>query len=142
MAGQATKVDVLGEGEAEAGEAWADAAAAGCPTKKRCMPTRVIIVKAEMGYRVTDDDGVSMRIPEEGKKDIGAINGTLFDTTAKWQDGTLRVERKFKVGLKVTDEYAVAGDPRVLTVTSTIEGLRGRGGPPPTVKRVYNLEPL
>jgi hypothetical protein len=104
------------------------------------MSPRVIIVTAETGYRVTEDDGVSLRIPAEGKKDIGAVNGALFETTAKWQDGKLRVERKFKVGLKVTDEYAVAGEPRVLTVTSTVEGIRRRGDPP-KVKRVYDLEP-
>ena len=104
------------------------------------MSSRLIIVTAETGYHLTYDDGVTLRIPAEGKKDIGAVNGALFDTAAKWQDGKLRVERKFKVGLKVTDEYAIAGEPRVLTVTSTVEGTRRRGAPP-TVKRVYDLEP-
>jgi hypothetical protein len=103
------------------------------------MSNRLIIVKAEAGYLLTEDDGVSMRIPAEGKKDTGAVNGAPFETSTKWQDGKLRVERKFKGGLKVTDYYAVAGEPRVLTVTSKIEGTR-MGGAPPTVNRVYDLD--
>jgi hypothetical protein len=104
------------------------------------LSSRLIIVGTEAGYVVTDEDGVSTRIPVEGKKDTGAINGVAFETTAKWQDEKLRVERKFKGGLKVTDYYAVAGEPRVLTITSTVEGGRMRGGRPP-LNRVYNLEP-
>jgi hypothetical protein len=104
------------------------------------ISTRLIIVGADAGYVVTDEDGVSMRLPVEGKKDTGAINGAPFETTTKWQDEKLRVERKFKGGLKVTDYYAVSGEPRVLTVTSTVEGGRMRGGHPP-LNRVYNLEP-
>ena len=104
------------------------------------ISSRLIIVGTDAGYLVTDEDGVSMRIPVEGKKDTGAINGAAFETTTKWQDENLRVERKFKGGLKVTDSYAVAGEPRVLTVTSTVEGGRMRGARPP-LNRVYNLEP-
>ena len=104
------------------------------------MSTRLIIVRTDTGYLVTDEDGVSMRIPVEGKKDTGAINGVAFETMLKWQDEKLRVERKFKGGLKVTDNYAVADEPRVLTVTSTAEGGRMRGDRPP-LNRVYNLEP-
>jgi hypothetical protein len=104
------------------------------------MSRRLIIVNTETGYLLTDDEGVSMRIPAEGKKDIGAVNGVPFETTTKWQDGKLRVERKFKGGLKATDYYGVRGEPRVLTVTSLIEGTRLRGGSG-TVNRVYNLEP-
>jgi hypothetical protein len=104
------------------------------------MSKRLIIVKAEAGYLLTEDDGVTMRIPAEGKKDTGAVNGAPFETSTKWQDGKLRVERKFKGGLKVTDYYAVAGEPRVLTVTSKIEGTR-MGDAHPTVNRVYDLDP-
>jgi hypothetical protein len=104
------------------------------------MSPRLIIVTAEKGYLLTDDEGVSMRIPVEGTKDTGAVNGAPFETTTKWQGGKLRVERKFKSGLKVTDYYAVAGEPRVLTVSQTIEGGRMPGGTRP-LNRVYNLEP-
>ena len=104
------------------------------------VPPRLIIVTAETGYVLTDDEGVSTRIPAEGKKDTGAVNGAPFETTTKWQDGKLRVERKFKGGLKVTDYYAVSGEPRLLTVSSTIEGGRMPGGKR-TVNRVYDLEP-
>ena len=101
---------------------------------------RLIIVRTDTGYLVTDDDGVSMRIPVQGKKDTGAVNGAPFETTTKWEEEKLRVERKFKGGLKVTDYYSVAGEPRALTVTSTIEGGHMRGAPPP-LNRVYKLEP-
>jgi hypothetical protein len=104
------------------------------------IPPRLIIVPTETGYLLTDDEGVSMRVPVERKKDTGAGNGAPFETTTKWQDGKLRVERKFKAGLKVTDSYAVSGEPRVLSVTSTIEGGRMPGGKR-TVNRVYDLEP-
>lgn len=104
------------------------------------VPLRLIIVTTETGYLLTDEDGVSMRVPVEGKKDTGAVNGAPFETTTKWQDAKLRIERKFKGGLKVTDYYATSGEPRVLTVTSTIEGTRMPGGKR-TVNRVYNLEP-
>lgn len=46
------------------------------------MSNRLIIVKAEVGYLLTEDDGP-------------------FETSTKWQDGKLRIERKFKGGLKV-----------------------------------------
>ena len=104
------------------------------------MSSRVIIVASDTGYVLTDDEGVSMRIPAEGMKDTGAINGAPFETATKWQDGKLRVERKFKSGLKVTEYYAVSGEPRLLTVSSTIDGARMPGGKR-TGNRVYNLEP-
>jgi len=97
-------------------------------------------VKGETGLVLTDDEGVSVRIPAEGKKDTGAANGVPFETTKKWEDGTLRVERKFNGGVKVVDHFSVAGDPPLLTVTSKIEGGRGPGGGR-VVNRVYEQEP-
>jgi len=102
------------------------------------VPSRLIIVNGESGLVVTDEEGVSMRIPVEGKKDTGAVNGVPFETTSKWEGAALRVERKFKGGLKVVDHYSVAGEARLLTVTSKIEG--GRGGR--TVSRVYDSSSL
>lgn len=100
-------------------------------------PIRLIIVSSETGLIVTDEDGVSTRIPLDGKKETGAANGVPFETTAKWeQDGRLRVERKFKGGLRVIEHYARSSDPALLRITSKIEGGRAPGGGT-TVTRVY-----
>jgi hypothetical protein len=87
-------------------------------------PTRLIIVKSETGLIVTDEEGVSTRVPLDGKKDTGAANGVPFETTAKWDNGKLRVERKFKGGLKLVEHFSVASEPRLLTVVSKVEGGR------------------
>ena len=89
---------------------------------------------------VTDEEGVSFRIPLDGSKDTGAANGVGFETTAKWENSTLRIERKFKGGLKLVEDYAASADPRQLIVNSKVEGGRMPGGGR-TVKRVYDEKP-
>jgi hypothetical protein len=98
-------------------------------------PARLIIVKGEQGLIVTDDEGVSTRLPLPGSKDTGAINGVAFETTTKWEEGKLRVEKKFKSGVKLIELYSVSSDPRMLTVSLKTEGGRGGGR---TIKRVYD----
>jgi hypothetical protein len=61
-------------------------------------PARLIIVNSERGLIVTDDEGVSTRLALDGSKETGAINGVLFETTTKWEEGKLRVEKKFSRG--------------------------------------------
>lgn len=100
-------------------------------------PARLTIVTADERLVVTDDEGASFRIPLDGSKDTGAANGVAFETTAKWENTTLRVERKFKGGLKLVQNYALSADPRLLTVSSKIEGGQMPGGGR-TVKRVYD----
>jgi hypothetical protein len=101
----------------------------------RHVPARLIIVKGEQGLIVTDDEGVSTRLALDGSKETGAINGVPFETTTKWEEGKLRVEKKFKNGLKVVELYSVSSDPRLLTVSLKTEGGRGGGR---TIKRVYD----
>jgi len=98
-------------------------------------PARLIIVKGEQGLIVTDDEGVSTRLPLNGSKETGAINGAPFETTTKWEEGKLRVEKKFRSGPKVIELYSVSSDPRLLTVSLKTEGGRGGGR---TIKRVYD----
>ena len=98
-------------------------------------PARLIIVKGEQGLVVTDDEGVSTRLALDGSKETGAINGVPFETTTKWEEGKLRVEKKFKGGLKLIELYSVSSDPRMLTVSLKTEGGRGGGR---TIKRVYD----
>jgi hypothetical protein len=97
-------------------------------------PARLIIVSAHPGLVITDEEGVSTRLALNGDKETGAVNGVPFESTTKWDGGTLRVERKFKGGLKVEDAYSISSDPRLLTVTSKIEGGRGER----TIRRVYD----
>jgi hypothetical protein len=104
------------------------------------VPAKLIIVKSDERLVVTDDEGVSVRVPLDGKKDTGAANGVPFETRAKWERSKLRVERKFKGGLKIVEYYSVSIDPRILTVTSKLEGGQMPGGAR-TVKRVYDLKP-
>jgi len=99
---------------------------------------RLIIVKGETGLIVTDDEGVSTRLALDGRKETGAINGAPFESTTKWDDGKLRVEKKFKGGLKVVEIYSVSVEPRLLTISSRIEGGRRDGGR--TLTRVYDAE--
>ena len=98
-------------------------------------PERLIIVKADRGLIVTDDEGVSMRLALDGSKETGALNGVAFESMTKWEAGKLRVERKFKGGLKLVETYSVSADPRLLTVSARIEG--GRGGTRRETNRVY-----
>jgi hypothetical protein len=95
---------------------------------------RLIIVKADPGLVITDEDGVSTRLALDGSKETGAVNGVPFESTTKWDSGKLRVERKFKSGLKVIQLYSVSVDPRLLTVDTKIEGGRGGGR---SINRVY-----
>jgi hypothetical protein len=101
----------------------------------RRAPTRLIIVKGETGLIVTDDEGVSTRLALDGSRETGAINGVPFETMTKWEEGKLRVEKKFKGGLKLIELYSVSSDPRMLTVSLKTEGGRGGGR---TMKRVYD----
>ena len=98
-------------------------------------PARLIIVKGEQGLIFTDDEGVSTRLALDGSKETGAINGVPFETTTKWEEGKLRVEKKFRSGPKVIELYSVSSDPRLLTVSLKTEGGRGGGR---TMKRVYD----
>jgi hypothetical protein len=98
-------------------------------------PARLIIVKGDPGLIVTDDEGVSTRLALDGSKETGAINGVPFETATKWEEGKLRVEKKFKGGLKLIELYSVSSDPRMLTVSLKTEGGRGGGR---TIKRVYD----
>jgi len=100
----------------------------------RRAPERLIIVKADPGLVVTDEEGVSTRLALDGSRETGALNGVPFESVTKWEDGKLRVERKFKGGLKLLQVYSVSVDPHLLTVTSKVEG--GRGGSR-TINRVY-----
>ena len=99
-------------------------------------PERLIIVKADPGLIVTDEEGVSTRLALDGSKETGAVNGVTFESATKWEDGKLRVERKFKGGLKLVEIYSVSVDPRLLTVSARIEGGR-MGGAGRTTNRVY-----
>ena len=101
----------------------------------RRAPTRLIIVKGETGLIVTDDEGVSTRLALDGSRETGAINGVPFETMTKWEEGKLRVEKKFKGGLKLIELYSLSSDPRMLTVSLKTEGGRGGGR---TMKRVYD----
>ena len=98
-------------------------------------PARLIIVKGDPGLIVTDDEGVSTRLALNGSKETGAINGVPFESATKWEEGKLRVEKKFKGGLKLIELYSVSSDPRMLTVSLKTEGGRGGGR---TIKRVYD----
>jgi hypothetical protein len=98
-------------------------------------PARLIIVKGEQGLILTDDEGVSTRLALDGSKETGAINGVPFETTTKWEEGKLRVEKKFRSGPKVIELYSVSSEPRLLTVSLKTEGGRGGGH---TIKRVYD----
>ena len=98
-------------------------------------PARLIIVKGDPGLIVTDDQGVSTRLALNGSKETGAINGVPFESATKWEEGKLRVEKKFKGGLKLIELYSVSSDPRMLTVSLKTEGGRGGGR---TIKRVYD----
>ena len=100
---------------------------------------RLIIVKGEPGLIVTDDEGVSTRLALDGRKETGAINGAPFESTTKWDAGKLRVEKKFKGGLKVVEIYSVSVEPRLLTVSSSLDG-GGRRAGGRTVTRVYDAE--
>jgi hypothetical protein len=103
----------------------------------RRVATTLVIIKSDAGLLVTDDEGVSIRIPLDGRKETGAANGVPFETIAKWEEARLRVQREFKGGLKVVDYYSLSSNPHLLLIASKLEG----GGVPRllrAVSRVYN----
>jgi hypothetical protein len=123
-----------GRGGGMSGKGGGDADMPGSEDTKRALdaatrtPMRLIIVTSDTGLIITDDEGVSTRIPLDGRTETGAANGVPFETTAKWEDRRLRVERKFKGGLKVVEYYSLSSDPHLLTVVSKPEGGRMPGG--------------
>jgi hypothetical protein len=99
----------------------------------------LVILKSDAGLIVIDDDGVSTRIPLDGRKETGAANGVPFETIAHWEGARLRVQREFRGGLKVVDYYSLTSDPRLLLISSKLEG----GGLPRAgrvVNRVYHQQ--
>jgi len=104
------------------------------------VPERLTIARAEAGFVVTDGQGVSNTWRIDGKAVRSEAGALTIDTKVKWEGPVLVVERKFEGDVKATDRYAVAGNPRQLTITSKIETNKIPGERSRTMQRVYDLQ--
>jgi hypothetical protein len=102
-------------------------------------PGKLTIVRSEAVLVVTDEDGRSVRLTLDGKKNKSTVDGLEVETSSKWDDGVLRVERKFKGDMKAVDELSLPTDPRILVMTTKVEG-GGTRGRALTLKRVYDRQ--
>jgi hypothetical protein len=98
---------------------------------------RLTIVRDESTVVLTDEDGRSVRLTADGKKNKSTIDGQDVETTSKWNGAALHVERKFKSDVKVVDEFSLAPDPQILVVATKIEGMGGRAF---ELRRVYDRQ--
>lgn len=99
---------------------------------------KLTIVRNDTGLILTDEHGRSTRVTLDGKKTKSSLDGVEFETSARWDQWKLRVERKFKGNLKAIDEYSISADPKQLIVVTTVEGGGGRGGRGRSIRRVYD----
>jgi hypothetical protein len=83
-------------------------------------PKRWTIVRSESVLVLTDEDGRTVRLTLDGRKSKSTVDGLEVETSSKWENGALRVERKVKGDVKVVDELSLPTDPRILVVTTTV----------------------
>ena len=102
------------------------------------FPERLTIVREGTDLVVTDGQGASHRWKVDGKTVRSEAGALTIDTKVKWEGAVLVVERKFEGGVKAIDRYAVAANPRQLTITSKIESSKLPGDRSRTSQRVYD----
>jgi hypothetical protein len=103
------------------------------------IPDRLTIVRADNGFIVTDDDGVSHKLIPDGKTAKSESGAVKIETKVKWDEAVLVVERKFEGGVKATDRYWVTESPRQLVIATKVEGQRMTGDRARGHQRVYDL---
>jgi hypothetical protein len=101
---------------------------------------RLTIVRDGKLYVVTDAQGGSQKWTADGKTSTSEIGALTVETKAKWDGSALVVERKFEGGVKATDRYTVAGNPKQLVIASKIENKKIPGERDRTFQRVYDLQ--
>jgi hypothetical protein len=101
------------------------------------VPERLTIVREGETLVVTDASGVSTRLTP-GKSTKSEIGALTVDTKTRWDGVTLVVDRKFEGGVKATDRYSIASDPRRLVIMSKVENTEAIGERPRTLHRVYD----
>jgi len=102
------------------------------------IPERLTIVRDGDTIVVTDGEGVSQKLTTDGKAAKSSAGAIKVETKAKWEGGTLVVERKFDAGVKITERYAMSGTPRQLTIASRLENSKLRSDRVRTFQRVYD----
>jgi hypothetical protein len=99
-------------------------------------PERLMITVEAESVVFTLGDGRTQRLPTNGKKVRLTIDDTEVETQVKWDKARLVKIASLAGATKVTETYAVDGDPRRLHVTVKIENWRMPQ--PQTVRRVYD----
>jgi hypothetical protein len=99
---------------------------------------RLVIADNDSTISVGYADSSTLLLHVDGKKRKYTMGRAgEVETKASWQEGGLEVERKFKSGITLKEEYSHApGSPRLI-VTTTIKGgiMNSR-----TTRRVYDAE--
>lgn len=98
---------------------------------------RLTIVRDGETLVVTDASGVSARLTP-GKSTKSEIGALTVETKTRWDGVTLVVDRKFEGGVKATDRYSIASDPRRLAIVSKVENTAALGERARTWHRVYD----
>lgn len=99
-------------------------------------PERLILTVEAESVIVTLGDGRTLRLPTNGERVQVAIDEAVVDTRVRWDKARLVKISSLAAGTKLTETYAVEGEPRRLHVTVTLENWRLPQ--PQTVRRVYD----
>ena len=97
---------------------------------------RLIITEQAGRIAFTDSQGVVRTYTADGKDEKHQLTNATVKTRTRWREGALVIETELEGGTKVTRTFALERDPRVLTVTTVVEGGRAPRDIPP-VRAVY-----
>lgn len=97
-------------------------------------PTRLTITQTETDVTITDGDGRSQKLATTGKGEKHQFGSRTVETKTRWDGTRLVKEMSLGDGVKVTEIYTLATDPRRLDVNVKVEGLPMNR----TLRRVYD----
>jgi hypothetical protein len=99
-------------------------------------PGRLIITEQAGRIAFTDSQGGVRTYTVDGKTEKHQLANATVKTRTRWREGALVIETELDGGTKVTRTFALERDPRVLTVTTAVEGGRAPRDMPP-IRAVY-----
>jgi hypothetical protein len=99
--------------------------------------TTLTITAADRSIVMTDESGRTRTLTPDNKVAKSQAGALTIESKARWDDGTLVVERKYEGDVKLTERYTIGGTPRRLTIAAKLEspGERAR-----SFQRVYDAD--
>jgi hypothetical protein len=102
--------------------------------------TKLTIVQADGSVILTDNDGRSLRLTTNNKKENRPVDNRMVDVRTKWDDGRLVNETWLNDGVKLTETYSLTSERQQLQIMVKLEG--SHLPRPINFRRVYNAESL